>query len=266
MEERKQNRRAMLVQSLKSNKGRKRFIDWLYRLADTTASDNITKGELLTFLKAIRADGINPEVFVDPSEDCGDADDMSLGTPGADGVPQSPAQDNSFYHEEAVTWPTSPTETGVGSPKRSVSRNLGLRLDKQHPNYLDIVGSRIMMRYNESKNGSLSREEFMQLATMVEREYELSHNDFSAAERVGPYRFIRTLGRGAEGVVKLAINTDDESVGKRCVCVPHTPFGCSSVWSCVVALLDSPLSAHPFPPHPLSVLHCELGLSMARRG
>lgn len=221
MEERKQNRRAMLVQSLKSNKGRKRFIDWLYRLADTTASDNITKGELLTFLKAIRADGINPEVFVDPSEDCGEADDMSVGTPGAAGGPQSPAQDNSFYHEEAVTWPTSPTETGVGSPKRNVSRNLGLRLDKQHPNYLDIVGSRIMMRYNESKNGSLSREEFMQLATMVEREYELSHNDFSAAERVGPYRFIRTLGRGAEGVVKLAINTDDESVGKRCV--PHTP-------------------------------------------
>ena len=34
-----------------------------------------------------------------------------------------------------------------------------------------------------------------------------------SADRVGPYRFIRTLGRGAEGVVKLAINTEDESGG-----------------------------------------------------
>ena len=30
---------------------------------------------------------------------------------------------------------------------------------------------RIMWRYNDSKTGSLSREEFMQLASMVEREY-----------------------------------------------------------------------------------------------
>ena len=215
----------MLVQSLKSNKGRKRFIDWLYRLADTTASDNITKGELVTFLKAIRADGINPEVFVDPSEDCGDDDDKPSGHSGVSSSPQGPGLHNSFFHEEEITWRTGSTGEGsVGSsPKRNVSSNLGLRLDKQHPNYLDIVGSRIMMRYNESRNGSLSREEFMQLATMVEREYELSDNDFSAAERVGPYRFIRTLGKGAEGVVKLAINTDDESVGKRCALDPTTP-------------------------------------------
>jgi len=197
-EEKKKTRRAMLVQALKSKKGRRRFIDWLYRLADTTESDNITMGELVTFLKAIHADGINPEVFIDPSEDYGDDVFDVPATPGGAGGKGS---------EQAI--PSSPMS--CDTPKR---RYQGL--DKRDPDYLDIVGSRIMTRYNESHSGTLSREEFMQLATMVEREYELS-NDFSAADRVGPYRFIRTLGRGAEGVVKLAINSDDESAGKRAI-------------------------------------------------
>jgi len=218
-EEKKKNRRAMLVQALKSNKGRKRFIDWLYRLADTTESDNITMGELVTFLKAIHADGINPEVFVDPSEDYGNDDDnkppncvqgVSADTCGV--ITESPdksSPDKTLSHE----FPGTVVAKGgpPGSPKR---REM---LDKHHPKYLDLVGSRIMMRYNESHSGSLSREEFMQLATMIEREYELSDSAFSATERVGPYRFIRTLGKGAEGVVKLAINSDDESRGKCAV-------------------------------------------------
>jgi len=223
-EEKKKNRRAMLVQALKSNKGRKKFIDWLYRLADTTESDNITMDELVTFLKAIHADGINPEVFVDPSEDYGHDDDMPT---CAQAIPsRSP---DKIVTGEAVSPGTSDKLLGdaplshefpgaaasrVGSPKIPKRRDV---LDKQHPRYLNLVGSRIMMRYNESHSGSLSREEFMQLATMIEREYELSDVNFSAAERVGPYRFIRTLGKGAEGVVKLAINSDDESLGKRAV-------------------------------------------------
>ena len=202
-EEKKKARSAMLVQALKSKKGRRRFIDWLYRLADTTESDSITMGELVTFLKAIHADGINPEVFIDPSEDYGDVAFDAHATPvkqGGDGGRQSP--------------PKPPVATPTASPTR---RRQGL--NKHDPDYLGIVGSRIMTRYNESHSGQLSREEFMQLATMVEREYELLNTDSerSAAERVGPYRFIRTLGRGAEGVVKLAINSDDESAGKRAI-------------------------------------------------
>ena len=69
-----------------------------------------------------------------------------------------------------------------------------------------------MMRYNESNSGSLSREEFMQLATMIEREYELSDNNFSSAEGVGPYRFIRTLGKGAEGAKELAKYVENKRV------------------------------------------------------
>jgi tRNA A-37 threonylcarbamoyl transferase component Bud32 len=186
-EEKKKNRRALLVQALKSNKGRKRFIDWLYRLADTTETDRISMQELVTFLKAIYADGINPEIFVDPAEDIYD-DDRTL---------------------------TDLNESNVTSVGSSPGRYR--RLDKSDPGYIDRVGRRIMMRYNESNSGSLSREEFMQLATMIEREYELSDNNFSSAEGVGPYRFIRTLGKGAEGVVKLAINAEDETLGKRAV-------------------------------------------------
>lgn len=206
-EEKKKTRRALLVQSLKSNKGRKRFIDWLYRVADTTESDNITMNELVTFLKAIHADGINPEVFADPSEDYGDDDSVPCSPErriSTTSAPQSPAS-AAFGTLEGVAAALH------GSPGRYQ------RLDKTHPQYIDEVGRRIMTRYNESHSGTLSREEFMQLATMVEREYELSDNNFSGADRVGPYRFIRTLGKGAEGVVKLAINADDESLGKRAV-------------------------------------------------
>ena len=181
-------------------------------------------GELVTFLKAIHADGINPEVFVDPSEDYGHDDD----TPTCAQAIPSRSHDK-IVTGEAVSPGTSDKLLGdaplshefpgaaasrVGSPKIPKRRDV---LDKQHPGYLNLVGSRIMMRYNESHSGSLSREEFMQLATMIEREYELSDVNFSAAERVGPYRFIRTLGKGAEGVVKLAINSDNESLGKRAV-------------------------------------------------
>jgi serine/threonine protein kinase len=202
-EEKKKARSAMLVQAIKSKKGRRRFIDWLYRLADTTESDSITMGELVTFLKAIHADGINPEVFIDPSEDYGDDAFDAHATPvkrGGDGGRQSSSK--------------APVAPPTASPTRRRQA-----INKHDPAYLDIVGSRIMMRYNESHSGQLSREEFMQLATMVEREYELLNTDSerSAAERVGPYRFIRTLGRGAEGVVKLAINSDDESAGKRAI-------------------------------------------------
>ena len=40
-----------------------------------------------------------------------------------------------------------------------------------------------------------------------ESRYEFSDNNYSGADMIGPYCFKRTLGKGAEGVVKLAINT-----------------------------------------------------------
>mmetsp|Transcript_44110 Transcript_44110/g.139184 ORF Transcript_44110/g.139184 Transcript_44110/m.139184 type:complete len:811 (-) Transcript_44110:902-3334(-) len=164
-EKRQQDRRAMLVQALKSSKGRKRFIEWLYRLADTTESDDITMDELVVFLKAIRKDGINPEAFVDPSEDYDDA----------------------------------------GKAKRKVSQPLPSRID---PNYLQVLAERIMLRYNDNRDGKLTKEEFMQLASMVEREYELFDNAYQGGDIIGPYRLLRTLGKGAEGVVKLANNVE----------------------------------------------------------
>jgi serine/threonine protein kinase len=165
-----QERRALLMQALKSKKGRKRFIEWLYKIADTSHTDRVTLDQLVVFLKAIRADGINPESFVDPAED---------------------------YHDAGG-------ETKGGkSPKQ---RGVDYSLDRSHPQYLRDVAERVMWRYNDSKTGALSREEFMQLATMVEREYEFSDNNYSGADMIGPYCFKRTLGRGAEGVVKLALN------------------------------------------------------------
>mmetsp|Transcript_62919 Transcript_62919/g.150547 ORF Transcript_62919/g.150547 Transcript_62919/m.150547 type:complete len:926 (+) Transcript_62919:90-2867(+) len=169
LEEKKlQDRRAMLMMTLKSKKGRKRFIEWLYKIADSSHDDKITIEELLVFLKAIRADGINPETFVDPAED---------------------------YHD-------FPTGRENSLPMESDGP-----LDRRNPFYLKVIAERIMLRYNDSKTGSLSREEFMQLASMVEREYEFSDNNYSGADMIGPYCFKRTLGKGAEGVVKLAINT-----------------------------------------------------------
>lgn len=178
LDELQKQRRAMLVQTLKSNKGRKRFMEWLYRLADTEHNNYISERELIIFLKAIAADGINPEVFVDPSEDC-------------EGV-----------------------ERSTGS-EAAVDKNLecnSTRLANDEA-YLKDLSMRILERYDDSKTGTLLREEFMQLAALVEREYELYHlNDEEGAtggtSSIGPYRLIRKLGKGAEGVVKLGINKE----------------------------------------------------------
>ena len=64
-----QERRALLMQALKSKKGRKRFIEWLYKIADTSHTDRVTLDELVVFLKAIRADGIH-----EPKVSSGDVD------------------------------------------------------------------------------------------------------------------------------------------------------------------------------------------------
>jgi len=178
MDELQKQRRAMLVQTLKSNKGRKRFMEWLYRLADSGHNNYITEKELIVFLKAIAADGINPEVFVDPSEDC-------EGTIGS--------------------------MSTIDRSERNVECN-STRLANDEA-YLKDLSTRILERYDDSKTGTLLREEFMQLAALVEREYELYHlNEEEGAtggtSSIGPYRLIRKLGKGAEGVVKLGINKE----------------------------------------------------------
>jgi len=183
-QEKLSQRRAMLVNSLKSNKGRKRFIEWLYRLADTTQDSTVSQGELVVFLKAISADGINPESFVDPAEDYDD-------------------------DRRRPTLPLDPEPEPEPLVRTRSDHTVRKSVDEQRkPGYLEQLAERIMERYNDSGTGRLAKEEFMQLAAMVEREYELMDNAYTGADLIGPYRLTRTLGKGAEGVVKLGVNTE----------------------------------------------------------
>jgi hypothetical protein len=49
---------------IKSDEGREKFIQWLWRLADTDKNNLVAADELTCVLKALRADGINPENLV----------------------------------------------------------------------------------------------------------------------------------------------------------------------------------------------------------
>jgi Ca2+-binding EF-hand superfamily protein len=56
--------KAFFDKMIKSDEGREKFIQWLWRLADTDKNNLVAADELTCVLKALRADGINPENLV----------------------------------------------------------------------------------------------------------------------------------------------------------------------------------------------------------
>eukprot|EP00276_Gloeochaete_wittrockiana_P003571 CAMPEP_0184659198 /NCGR_PEP_ID=MMETSP0308-20130426/28714_1 /TAXON_ID=38269 /ORGANISM="Gloeochaete witrockiana, Strain SAG 46.84" /LENGTH=752 /DNA_ID=CAMNT_0027098847 /DNA_START=254 /DNA_END=2512 /DNA_ORIENTATION=+ len=129
-----------LTNQLRGREGRERYMNWLFRLADTHRSQHITMDELDLFLQAVSRDGINLEEMV--------------------------------YEQ--------------GEP--------------------DKVAQRIMDEYNIQHTGLLSKEEFMVLADLIAKEYELCQaRDMDC---IGKYQLCRTLGKGSYGVVRSAINKE----------------------------------------------------------
>ena len=73
-------------------------------------------------------------------------------------------------------------------------------------NYIEVVSQRVMKAYDFSENGVLSRDEFMALADLVEKEYTRGgHKPYEGENVVGRWRIGRTLGRGSVGVVRLRL-------------------------------------------------------------
>mmetsp|Transcript_6852 Transcript_6852/g.17234 ORF Transcript_6852/g.17234 Transcript_6852/m.17234 type:complete len:909 (-) Transcript_6852:266-2992(-) len=103
-------------------------------------------------------------------------------------------------------------ESGERSPREGSSRNKHRDHDQDAGRHetldeeLSEASERIMTQYNLTRSGELDEEEFSVLADIVGREYQLNQlYDFGGIE-VGEFRIIRTVGRGAVGTVKYAVN------------------------------------------------------------
>jgi serine/threonine protein kinase/Ca2+-binding EF-hand superfamily protein len=65
-------------QMIKTEQGRKKFANWLFKLADTDENNMISEKELTLVLKALRADGIHTENLAFDNEQCKEGEDEKI--------------------------------------------------------------------------------------------------------------------------------------------------------------------------------------------
>jgi serine/threonine protein kinase/Ca2+-binding EF-hand superfamily protein len=95
----------------------------------------------------------------------------------------------------------------------------------------DNIVKKIMEEYNVSKTGSLSKEEFLNLANVIFNLYEGrfqlgdDNDDLYGNIVCGHYRLLYTLGKGSYGIVKYAekVMDDSEMSEKGRYSAPNTP-------------------------------------------
>mmetsp|Transcript_16412 Transcript_16412/g.38604 ORF Transcript_16412/g.38604 Transcript_16412/m.38604 type:complete len:960 (-) Transcript_16412:258-3137(-) len=163
-----QKTRATLLATLRTRKGRRRFMNWLFRLADTDHTNCVSPAELCMFLKAIAADGINPECVCVDDATISTVDSRSSPLGPIEGIPPPETEEDLIFHQ---------------------------------------VVHRVMRSFDISQDGNLSQAEFMVLADLIEREYEMSDEVYTGGDTIGDFHLLRTLGKGSEGTVKSAVNS-----------------------------------------------------------
>eukprot|EP00741_Cyanophora_paradoxa_P008532 tig00001339_g8257.t1 len=153
-----------LTNQLRGREGRERYMNWLFRLADTHRSEAISMDELELFLQAVARDGVHLEDIL-------------------------------FEESSEVRTLCAALRDGARSPTSALRAGTSQ------------VAHKIMEEYNTNHNGQLSKDEFLVLADLIVKEYELCQA--RVVECIGDYQLARTLGKGSYGVVRTAVNRRD---------------------------------------------------------
>ena len=84
-----------------------------------------------------------------------------------------------------------------------------------------------MEEFDTEHTGCLSHDDFIALAALVEKEYELSDDPYNGYNIIGDYRLMQSLGRGAEGIVKCCMHmkTDER---RACKIIKRGDVACMS--------------------------------------
>jgi serine/threonine protein kinase len=163
--------------------GRQKFLEWLFRLADTANNNIITRGELHAMLEAVRRDGVDVSRlhFRDVKQEGGKSRSRS---PDA--------------NEETVLG--TPPGEGIDAAPRS---------DSELKDTVDMI----LLEYGGPSQDHLTKAQFMVLGDLVLREYESRSKEAlfqvvvgTEDSRMGPFALGQKLGEGSFGAVRLGIS------------------------------------------------------------
>ena len=177
-----------LVNILRTPKGRKRYMNWLFKLADVNKKGSINAEELELILKALQLDGVKiKELSYDESHVNSFIFSLSLFLL------------KSFLFLTLLFSFYNPLFSFYNLPL--LFYNLPLLFFGKKEETISSIVKKLMQEYDEDHDGRITQEEFLIFADVVVKNYQLDEEE---EVMMGRYELRRKIGSGSSGVVKLA--------------------------------------------------------------